>query len=119
MFDEFHMPLLRARHRDRLDIDSNDVVDQVATKAGLDMERFRRDVASDDILEPLARDHGEATLEHGVFGTPTFVFDGGSSAYVRLSEAPGPDDANRVFDRLLSIASDEPQILEIKRPVKP
>jgi predicted DsbA family dithiol-disulfide isomerase len=118
-FDAIHMPLLRARHRDRLDIDQVEVVEQVAIEAGLDLERFRRDLAAEDILDSLARDHREAVAEHGVFGTPTLVFAGGTSAYVRLSEAPGVDDATRVFDRLMSIAADEPRILEIKRPVRP
>lgn len=118
-FDDMHMPLLQARHRDRLDIDRVEVVEQVALEAGLDIEQFRRDVAAEDILEALARDHRQATAEHGVFGTPTLVFAGGSAAYVRLSQAPSVEDATRVFDRLLSIAADEPEILEIKRPVRP
>jgi len=118
-FEAMHMPLLRARHRDRLDIDQVEVVERVAVEAGLDLERFRQDVAAADILEPLARDHREAIEKHGDFGTPTFVFSGGSSAYVRLAEAPGADEATRVFDVLLSVAADEPRILEIKRPVKP
>ena len=57
--------------------------------------------------------------EHGVFGTPTFVFPGGASAYVRLAEAPEGADAVRMFDRLVSIAARELAILEIKRPRKP
>ena len=118
-FDEMHMPLLQARHRDRLDIDSVDVLEQVAIEAGLDLDRFRLDLAAEDILAPLARDHREAVSRHGVFGTPTFVFPDGASAYVRLSEAPGVAESARVFGKLLSIAADEPRILEIKRPVKP
>jgi predicted DsbA family dithiol-disulfide isomerase len=118
-FEDVHMPLLRARHRDRLDIDQVAVVEQVAVEAGLDLEQFRRDIAAEDILDSLARDHRAAVAEHGVFGTPTFVFEGGNSAYVRLSEAPDAGEATRVFDRLLSIAANEPGILEIKRPVRP
>ena len=118
-FDELHLPLLVARHRDRLDIDDVSVIENVAAEAGLDLECLRRDIAAPDILEPLARDHREATGKHGVFGTPTFVFGDGSSAYVRLSEPPGPDEAVRLFDKLISVAADEPQILEIKRPVAP
>lgn len=118
-FEEMHRPLLEARHVDRLDIDQVAVVEKVAVDAGLDLERFRHDLAAEDILDSLARDHREAVAEHGVFGTPTFVFAGGATAYIRLAEAPGVDEATRVFDRLLSIAADEPGILEIKRPVKP
>jgi predicted DsbA family dithiol-disulfide isomerase len=118
-FEDFHMPLLRARHLDRLDIDDVAVVERVAEESGLDLDRFRNDMADPKILAALSRDHRGAVTEHGVFGTPTFVFPGGATAYVRLSEAPEVRDSLSVFDRLVSIAADEPRILEIKRPVKP
>ncbi len=118
-FEDFHLPLLHARHRDRLDIDELAVVERVAVEAGLDIDRFRKDIADPDIVHAIARDHEPAVKEHGVFGTPTFVFPNGASAYVRLSEAPDGSDAVRVFDRIVSVAEDEPRILEIKRPNKP
>jgi predicted DsbA family dithiol-disulfide isomerase len=118
-FEDFHMRLLLARHRDRLDIDEVSVVERVADESGLDLDRFRKDVADPEILSALARDHRGAVAEHGVFGTPTLVFPGGAAAYVRLSEAPDASDSLGVFDSLLSIAAEEPRILEIKRPVKP
>jgi predicted DsbA family dithiol-disulfide isomerase len=118
-FDRFHMPLLRARHVDRADIDDVAVLERVAEDSGLDLDLFRRDFADHTILTALERDHQEAVAEHGVFGTPTFVFEGGPAAYVRLSEAPDPADSLEIFDRLVSIAAAEPRILEIKRPVKP
>jgi predicted DsbA family dithiol-disulfide isomerase len=118
-FDALHRPLLLARHRDRLDLDSLDVVERVAADAGLDVLRFRRDIADPGILDALARDHIQAVSEMGVFGTPTFVFPDGASAYVRLSEPLEGEGAVEVFDRLLSVAASEPRILEIKRPRRP
>jgi predicted DsbA family dithiol-disulfide isomerase len=118
-FDVFHAALLNARHRDRLDIDDVAVVEQVAVDSGLDLETFRTDIASASIVGALASDHEHAVATHGVFGTPTFVFPNGSTAYVRLSEGPTGPDALRVFDSLLAVAADEPRILEIKRPPKP
>jgi predicted DsbA family dithiol-disulfide isomerase len=119
-FDDFHNLLLQARHRDRLEIDQAEVVERVAVDAGLDLDRFRQDVSDADILAALARDHRQAVSEHGVFGTPTFVFPDGASAYVRLAEAPeAGDHSTRVFDRLVSVAAGEPSILELKRPRKP
>lgn len=118
-FEEFHMPLLEARHRDRLDIDRPEVVERVAVDCGLDLERFRQDLADPGILAPLERDHLRARREQGVFGTPTFLFPDGSAAYVRLAEAPDAADANRVLERVISVAANEPSILEIKRPRKP
>ncbi|HKC19696.1 MAG TPA: DsbA family protein [Candidatus Dormibacteraeota bacterium] len=118
-FDDLHMPLLDARHRDRLDLDDETVVERVAQDSGLDLERFRDDVHDRHILDALARDHTRAVAELGVFGTPTLVFADGESAYVRLAEPVQGDAAVQVFDRLLSVAAAEPRILEIKRPRKP
>ena len=118
-FENFHMPLLEAHHRDRLDLDELEVVERVAVDSGLDFERFRKDLAAPDILGSLARDHRQAVSEHGVFGTPTFVFPDGAAAYVRLAQAPEAADSGRVFDHLYAIAAGEPSILEIKRPRRP
>lgn len=118
-FENLHMPLLRARHRDRLDIDQTDVVERVAEESGLDIQRFRGDMADQTILEPLARDHRDAVARYGVFGTPTFVFRDGASAYVRLSEAVEGPGAGELFERLLTVAAHEPRILEMKRPTRP
>jgi predicted DsbA family dithiol-disulfide isomerase len=118
-FEVLHMPLLLARHRDRLDIDQVEVVERVAVDSGLDLERFRRDLADPDILGSLLLDHREAVTAHGVFGTPTIVFPDGAAAYVRLAEAPEGHDAIRVFDHLVAVAAGEPTILELKRPSKP
>jgi predicted DsbA family dithiol-disulfide isomerase len=118
-FSAFHTPLLLARHRDRLDVDEPLVVDEVAEAAGLDMDRFRADLADPSILQVLARDHTDGVRMHGIFGTPTLVFADGASAYVRLSEAVEGDAAAQVFDRLVTVAASEPRILEIKRPRRP
>jgi predicted DsbA family dithiol-disulfide isomerase len=118
-FDVMHWRLLRARHRERLDIDDATVIERVAAGVGLDLGRFRRDLIDPSTLDALAADHRAAVAEHGVFGTPTFVFADGSAAYVRLSPAvPEGDGAVEIFDRLMNVAASEPRILEIKRPFK-
>ncbi len=118
-FDALHGPLLDARHRDRLDIDDPAVVERAAEQSGLDMARFRQDVADPSVLDALARDHRQAVGELGIFGTPTFVFEDGAAAYVRLSEPVNGTSPVEVFDRLVSVAAGEPRILEIKRPRRP
>jgi predicted DsbA family dithiol-disulfide isomerase len=118
-FDPFHMALLRARHRDRLDIEDPNVIDGVAAASGLDADEFRRDIADPASLMALARDHQEARTRHGVFGTPTFVFPDGAAAYVRLGQRPMNGQAVRILDEIVGIAAGEPDILEIKRPVRP
>jgi predicted DsbA family dithiol-disulfide isomerase len=118
-FEVFHHALLAARHQARLDIDDVRVIEQVADDSGLDLERFRRDVDDPSIMQALARDHVHAVAKHGVFGTPTFVFSNGASAYIRLAEAPAGPEAVDLFDRLIAMAADETRVLEIKRPVRP
>jgi predicted DsbA family dithiol-disulfide isomerase len=118
-FDHFHARLLEARHRDRVDIDDVSVIERVAEESGLDLDRLRRDIADPTTVAALGQDHRWGVAQHGVFGTPTFVFPDGASAYVRLSEAPDAADSLEIFERLVSIVAGEPRILEIKRPVKP
>ena len=118
-FDELHRALLIARHSDRLELDEPEVVESVAAQAGLDMERFKTDLADPSILDSLAADHRHAVTVLGIFGTPTFVFEGGASAYVRLSAPAEAGGSVEVFERLLAVAAEEPRILEIKRPRKP
>jgi len=119
LFDTLHWAMLLARHRDQLDTDDREIVEQVAEREGVDLDRFRSDLQDPAILEPLARDHRQGVLEHGVFGTPTLVFADGASAYVRLSEPVNGSAAVQVFDRLMTVAAAEPRILEIKRPRRP
>jgi predicted DsbA family dithiol-disulfide isomerase len=118
-FEDFHMALLRARHEQRADIDDVAVVEQIAEDSGLDLDRFRKDIADPEIVSALERDHRAAVADYGVFGTPTFIFEGGAAAYVRLSEPPEASDSVAMFDRVIAIAAEEPRILEIKRPIKP
>jgi predicted DsbA family dithiol-disulfide isomerase len=118
-FVEFHKRLLQRRHIDRADIDDVGVIERVADEAGLEIDRLRRDMADPSILSTLEQDHRGAVAEHGVFGTPTFVFPGGAAAYVRLSEVPEVGDSVALYDRLIGVAEDEPRILEVKRPARP
>jgi predicted DsbA family dithiol-disulfide isomerase len=118
-FEVFHPSLLAARHQARLDIDDIRVIEQVAGDSGLDLERFQRDLNDPSTLKALADDHTQAVARYGVFGTPTFVFPNGASAYIRLAEAPAGAEALNLYDRLLAMAADETRVLEIKRPVRP
>src|SRR5437773_11754529 len=108
-FGDLHRALLSARHRDRLELDEPEVVESMAAHAGLDVERFKTDLSDPSILEALAADHRHAVTELGIFGTPTFVFEGGASAYVRLTAPAEADGSVQVFERLLAVAAQEPR----------
>ncbi len=118
-FEPFHSALLGARHQHRLEIDDRKVVEGVAVGSGLELERFRRDLDDPTILETLATEHRNGVASHGVFGTPTFVFPNGASAYIRLADVPEGAEALRLFDALIDVAANESRVLEIKRPTRP
>jgi len=118
-FDLLHFRLLEARHGQKRDLDDRSVVLEIAGSAGLDVERFERDLADPSLLLTLARDHTLAVADHGVFGTPTFVFADGGTAYVRVRPAPDGAEALRLFDELVAVIASEPSLLEIKRPASP
>jgi predicted DsbA family dithiol-disulfide isomerase len=118
-FERLHMPLLQARHVRQRELEQLDPVRDVARSAGLDLTRFDRDLAAADILSALARDHQTAVAEHGVFGTPTLVFEEGAAAYVRIRPAPVGEEALALFDELTGAIANRPYLLEIKRPPRP
>lgn len=115
-FERLHMPLLEARHRDGRDLGERAVVLEAATEAGLDRERFERDLDDPSTLDALARDHTHGVEAYGVFGTPTFVFPNGAAAYLRMRPAPEGDEALAAFEELMRVIAEEPYVLEVKRP---
>ncbi|MDR0342113.1 MAG: DsbA family protein [Nocardiopsaceae bacterium] len=118
-FEPFHDRLLAARHEERRNIDDVAVLEDAAGSAGLDVRRWREDMADPHILRSLERDHTEAVRRYGAFGTPTFVVPGGGAAYVRMRPAPEGQEAKRFFRDLLAAITDRPYLLEVKRPVPP
>ena len=102
---------------ERGDIRSRDAVIEMAESAGLDMERFVADIDDPARLEEIGTDHQEAA-EMGVFGTPTFVFEDGTSAFLKTFTPP-ESDTLAAWDALLSMARNRPYFGELKRPQPP
>ncbi len=117
-WERFHMALLKRRHTGRKEQLSREILESEAANAGLAVEQLRRDTSDPSILEPLAHDHQEAVAE-GIFGTPTFVFDNGQSAYLKMLPALTGDEGLRFWEQFEAIAHHTPSIAEIKRPRKP
>ena len=111
--------LLRARHEDRKNLGDIEVLKAVAQEAGLDVARFERDVKDRSSLDDVAKSHTEAVEQHGVFGTPTFVFEGGGSAFVKLIRPETPEQAEKAFDHVMGLIEADTYIGEIKRPQPP
>lgn len=118
-FEPLHDALLAARHEERRSIDDAAVLEDLAGRAGLDVRRWREDMADPHILDSLERDHTEGVRLHGIFGTPTFVVPGRGAAYVRVRPAPEGEEAQRFFRDLLGAIAGRPYLLEVKRPVPP
>ena len=116
----FHLALLTARHggQDRAPLNEDDTLIDIAGKSGLDVGKFKDDLTDPKLLEIVGRDHTEAVEEHGVFGTPTFLFENGQSAYVK-SFIPPDEEAVEAFEEFTRLFSKRSYIGEIKRPQPP
>ena len=117
-FQKFHIALLRARHEDRVNIGDKDILMEVGGSVGLDLERLRTDMEDSSVKDKIVADHLEAVETFGVFGTPTFVFPNGASAFVKMLKPP-PGKATRTLELLSEMMSEQIYIGEIKRPQPP
>jgi protein-disulfide isomerase-like protein with CxxC motif len=109
--------ILHAKHVEREDIRTRESVVAVAAAAGLDMEKFTAVLDDSATLAQIGTDHEEA-LEHGVFGTPTFVFEDGTAAFLKMFTPP-EDEAMSAFRDFMGIASKRNYFGELKRPQPP
>jgi predicted DsbA family dithiol-disulfide isomerase len=115
-FDSLHLGLLRARHEVDRDIADPDVLAEVARDAGLDEGRFKRDLADRSLLAAIGEEYARGQEQHGVWGTPTLVFNGERAAYLKLRPAPPAEEAVRLFEELFDIIASRPYVIEVKRP---
>ena len=115
-----YMPLLlKARHEERKDLGDKDLLKSLAKQAGLDMSRFGKDLEDRSTLDEIAASHKEAVEVKGVFGTPTFVFENGASAFLKVIRPKTPQDAERAFDSVIDVMQNEIFVGELKRPQPP
>jgi predicted DsbA family dithiol-disulfide isomerase len=115
-FERFHLNLLTARHVDRKELTTQDTVFEAAQEAGLDMDQFKTDFEAATI-DQVGIDHEEGVSQYGVFGTPTLVFEGGKSGYLKLRPLPPEDEMTKTWAQVREFIVGRPEIGEIKRPV--
>ncbi len=118
-FARFHLALLRARHEQKREIADPQVLAAVADEAGLDMARFQRYLPDRSLLAKIGEDYTRGAQDHGVWGTPTLVFNGSQAAYLKLRPAPPASEAVTLFDELFDIIHGRPYVVEVKRPRQP
>ena len=111
--------LLNARHQDHVELNDVAVLQRLAGEAGLDVERFTADLHDRSTLDEIAESHTHAVEKLGVFGTPTFVFEGGGSAFLKLIRPRENEQALSAFNSLLGLMRDEVFVGEVKRPQPP
>jgi len=119
-YERFHLALLTARHgqEGRVALNEEGAMADIAEQSGLDVARFQEDLKDPSLVQKVADDHTEATEQHGVFGTPTFVFDNGNSVYLK-SFIPPEKDAAPFFGHFVGLMRDMPFVGEMKRPQPP
>jgi predicted DsbA family dithiol-disulfide isomerase len=114
-FERFHMALLNARHVDNADIADRALLMDLARGTGLDPELFQWDLADRSLMAKIGEDYERGVQEHGIWGTPTLVFDGDQSAYLKLRPAPPAEECVKAFDELRDVIN-RPYVIEVKRP---
>lgn len=88
------MALFRAHFAEEKDVNSVDVLVDAAVSVGLDGDKARRILASDDYSEMVRAEQGH-WRDRGVNGVPAFILDG----RMMVSGAQDPDIFIRVIDR--------------------
>ena len=113
--DRFRLALLRARHKEHRTLTMATVQD-VATHAELDMDRFLNDLSDPECRTCLAHEHYRAKALD-VFGTPTFHFETGQLAYFRIKQLPADAaEAVALFQAYRELLEAYPYLETIKRP---
>ena len=117
-FDAYHSAAFGAMHDDGKQLD-RDTILALAKDAGADLDALESGLDSGDAIRLAGADYARMCNEHGVFGTPTFIFPANGALYVRL-RGVWEDDAHRlkVWEHIRELAGDE-IVGEIKRVVPP
>jgi hypothetical protein len=109
--------ILHAKHVEREDVRTRESVIAIAKKTEIDIERFTKVLDDPASLAQIGTDH-EKALEHGVFGTPTFVFEDGTAAFLKMFAPPEGEEMS-AFNDFMGIASGRKYFGELKRPQPP
>lgn len=118
-FRAFHLALLRLKHEDGADHGKRTTLEDAARRAHLDLDRFRADLDDRSLLQEIRADYTQAREQHGVFGTPTFVFPNGNAAYVQTLPPPPSAEAVAVWHDFVRFVRDRPYLREVKRTRRP
>ena len=108
--------LFNQRHVNKRNLGTQAILEETASQVGLDLERFRTDLQSDEVFDIFRQDHTEAVEKYGIFGVPIIMFGNEQSAYLRIKIGEPPADPVVFWVEFLALVRNRPTILEIKRP---
>jgi len=115
--NDYMEKILHIKHVEREDIRTREAVIAVAEATEIDVGEFTSVLDDPATLQQIVIDH-ESALERGVFGTPTFVFEDGTSAFLKMFTPP-EDETMGAFNDFMGIASSRKYFGELKRPQPP
>ena len=115
--DKWMLELQHFKFVERGDIREREPIVDAAQRAGLDMDKFVADLDSPERLAEIGRDHEEA-VSKGIFGTPTFIFEDGSAAFLKTFTPP-EGESLAAFENMVLMARNRPYFGELKRPQPP
>ena len=116
LFATFHMLLFEAFHKEPKDTTSEAVLEDIARKANLDVNRFKEDLRSEQSRKMVGQDHMEGKEKHQLFGVPTMILDESRPFFLKLGKLPdSTEDLVTFFQELQEIITNRPYLLEIKR----
>jgi predicted DsbA family dithiol-disulfide isomerase len=115
-FKKFHAALFKKRHIEGRNLAGQAVLESAAEEAGLDLDQFRADLASDAVFAQIEADFTAGKGDLGVFGTPTIVYDNGLGAYLQINFRDMPSDPVTFFNEFTDVVRERPNVYEIKRP---
>ena len=118
-FERFHAALLTLKHEEGQDHGKRSTLNEAASRAGLDLTRFAAELDDSGLLAEIKNDYIAGREGIGVFGTPTFVFPNGQSAYLRILPPPPAEEAVPFWLDFVREGRDRPFLHEIKRPRPP
>ncbi|MYC29136.1 MAG: hypothetical protein F4X65_03475 [Chloroflexi bacterium] len=117
-FESFFLALLKLRHEERRSLTEMEVMEEAVKNSGIDMARFREDLADPDLLREIGESHTEAVEEYGAFGVPTYVAPNGGVAFVKM-HIPPAEQSGEIYESLTRVITDAQHVGEVKRPSPP
>jgi predicted DsbA family dithiol-disulfide isomerase len=117
LFERFHRLVFRTYHQQGKDLSTRSVLIEAASEAGLDIQRFERDLDLTENLKAIEEDYLEAKQSYNLFGVPTFVFDNGECIYVKLESVPETEkESVNLLKYVFQMGLEMPYLLELKKP---